>query len=345
MSPSYERPAPTGTALRLHLNEHTGGCSPAALARVRALGAADLARYPDYDEAVEACARALEIRPEQLVLTNGLDEGILAVSVAACRRRPDAEAIVVEPAFDMYAAAADAVGARIVAVPFGPGFAFPLDRILAALGPRTRVVFLNDPHNPTGLRLPPGAVEAIARAVPDAFVLLDEAYADFAGETFIGRALAAWPNVVVGRTFAKAYGLAGLRVGALVGTDATLEPIRRVVPPYSLNAAAAAARPAALADEAHVAVYRREVEESKRLLYAACRRLGLEYWESAANFVLVRVGDRAPAIVEALAHRGVVVRDRSRDPGCAGCIRVTTGLVADTRVALAALEEVLCASA
>ncbi|HXH07384.1 MAG TPA: histidinol-phosphate transaminase [Vicinamibacterales bacterium] len=344
MSPSYERPAPTGRALRLHLNEHTGGCSPAALARVRALDAAALARYPDYDEAVEACARRLGVRPEQLVLTNGLDEGILAVTVAACRRRPDAEAIVIEPAFDMYAAAADAVGAFIVSVPFDAGFRFPLERVLAAIGPRTRLVFLNDPHNPTGRRIPRGAVEAVAGAARDALVLLDEAYADFAGETFIDRALAAWPNVVVGRTFAKAYGLAGIRAGALVGQEAALEPIRRAVPPYSVNAAAVAALPAALADEAHVEAYCREVEVSKQLLYAACRRLGLDYWESAANFVLVRIGDRAPAVVEALARRGVVVRDRSRDTGCAGCIRITTGRVADTRVALAALEEVLCAS-
>ena len=149
---------------------------------------------------------------------------------------------------------------------------------------------------------------------------------------------------MVGRTFAKAQGLAGLRVGAVAAVPVTIARLRRVLPPYSINVAAATALIAALGDQAHLADYRRQVAHSRELVYAACQRLGLTCWPSFANFVLVRVGDAAPAVVEALRTRGVFVRDRSTQPGCAGCIRITTGIVAHTEACVRALEEVLCAA-
>lgn len=174
-------------------------------------------------------------------------------------------------------------------------------------------------------------------------LFVDEAYADFSGETLIDdAAFGAFGNLVVGRTFSKSYGLAGLRVGAVIGAAETLAPLRRVVPPYSLNAWAAAALPVAIRDRAYRDWYCAQAAESRALLAAACARLGIETWPSAANFVLARVGPNVAAIVEALAARGVTVRNRSADPGCEGCVRITAGVVDDTRGAIAALEEVLC---
>jgi histidinol-phosphate aminotransferase len=121
--------------------------------------------------------------------------------------------------------------------------------------------------------------------------------------------------------------------------------LRRSVPPYSINVIAATVLSAALDDQDHVDWYREQVAQSRALMYDACDRLGLHYWRSHANFVLVRVGPDAPAIVDALAARGIFVRDRSTQPGCAGCIRITTGVVEHTQACLAALEEVLCARA
>jgi histidinol-phosphate aminotransferase len=111
-----------------------------------------------------------------------------------------------------------------------------------------------------------------------------------------------------------------------------------------VNAAAVVAIQAALADREFVNDYLRQVRESKALTYAACERLGLKYWPSDANFVLIRIGDRTPELVAAAAARGIYVRDRSNEPGCAGCIRLTTGIVEHTRRGLAAMEEVLCAA-
>jgi histidinol-phosphate aminotransferase len=117
------------------------------------------------------------------------------------------------------------------------------------------------------------------------------------------------------------------------------------VPPYTLNVCSAVALPAALADRAHYDWYRGQVDESKALLYASLDRLGIGYWRSAANFVLARFGDRLDDVVRRLGERQIAIRDRSKDPGCAGRARNTTGVVDHTRASIAALEEVLCEKA
>lgn len=349
MTYQYERVVTPASGLRLHLNENTAGCSPAVVAALQAMTRHDAAFYPDYDAAITASAARLGVPADRLLLTNGLDEGILALTVTALRRPSGAsplEVIVVVPAFDMYAACADAVGGRVIEVPLGEGFAFPLEPILARVGPRTRLIWLTNPNNPTGQPVPRDAILRVARAAPQALVAVDEAYADFSGETLLdGDALDAYPNLVVGRTFAKAYGLAGLRAGALVAQPRTLAPVRRIVPPYSINACVAAALPAALTDTAYYAWYLAQVRESKQVLYEAFERLGVMYWPSGANFVLARPRGDCADVMRALHARRVYVRDKSRDPGCPNCLRVTAGVVDDTRAFVAALEEVLCGAA
>ena len=346
MSYEYERVVTPQSGLRLHLNENTGGCSPAVIEALRAITPEQAAFYPDYSVAIAACANHLGVDEAQLLLTNGLDEGILAVSVAALRGSAASapwEAMVIVPAFDMYAACADAAGGRVLEIPHDEDFVFPLERVLASLTERTRIVFLTNPNNPTGLVIERAAILTIADAAPQALVFVDEAYADFSATTLIGdREFRERPNLLVGRTFAKAYGLAALRVGAVVGDPAIVARIRRVVPPYSLNLAAAVALPAALQDPAHYQDYLRQSAESKRLLYASLERLRVKYWPSEANFVLAHFDTNAPRVIDGLRERGIHVRDRSADPGCAGCIRITAGIVDDTRRCVTAIEEVLC---
>lgn len=339
----YERPSAGAGTLRLHLNENTAGCSPRALAAVRALSAQDLGRYPDYDDAVDAVSRVFDVPPEFVLLTNGLDEGILAATAAAFRRRDGRipEAVGVRPSFDMYETTVDALGGRMRTVPLTPRFGWTASSLLACTGPATRIVFVTNPHNPSGCRVDRDEILGLAQQASGALVFVDEAYADFSGETLMETPLLrAVPNIVVGRTFSKAYGLAGLRVGALVAAPQTLDPLRRIVPPYSVNAAAAAALPAALTDLGFRSDYLDQARQSRLLLTEACRRLGFHTSASTANFVLVEIGPSAPAVVRALSTRGIAVRDRSREPGCEGCIRVTTGLVEDTARLVAALEDV-----
>ncbi len=343
MSYEYERVATPASGLRLHLNENTAGCSPSVIDAIRALTREQIAEYPDYEAAIDAAAARLNVRSDSVLLTNGLDEGILVASMVALRATGGhAEGIVVVPAFDMYAACTDALGGRVIQVPLGNEFEFPLERVLGAMTERTRIVWLTNPNNPTGQSISREAIARIASAAGHAIVFVDEAYVDFGGSTLIGDSLLQQhPKVIVGRTFAKAYGLAGIRAGAVIGDPHTLRSLRRVAPPYSLNVCAAAALPPAFRDRAYYDWYVSQVAQSRELLYAGLGRLGVRYWRSDANFVLARFDGGSSAIASALAARGVHVRDRSSDPGCENCLRVTAGVVEHTRQFLAALEAVV----
>ena len=347
-----------GPGLRLHLNENTGGCSPKVVETVRAFTAERLALYPDFTDAIRETAAFLGVDPDRIVLTNGLDEGILLASIAYLVPRapralvelgaPDlppsgmTEILVALPTFEPYLHAATALGARVVAVPATSDYAFPVEAMLRAVTPNTRIIYVNNPNNPTGQPIPQQAIHRVAREAPHALVFVDEAYHDFLGENFLAAA-ADYPNVMVGRTFSKAYGLAGMRVGVLYASPAVLEPVRRCMPLFNLNVVAVAALRAALSDPAYRAWYLDQAAQSKGLIYDACDRLGLKYWKSAANFVLIDGGARVKEIVSGMIAQGVFVRDRSADPACANCFRVTAGVLEHTRKAVAALE-VVCAA-
>ena len=332
-----------GEGLRLHLNENTGGCSPRVIDAIRRLQPTDISTYPSYPSLVLTIARYFGVDPEWVLLTNGLDEGILMAAVGhiSKARIHDAETIVPTPAFDPYPNSTAAAGATAVRVPANPDLSFPTDAVIRAITPRTRMIFLNTPNNPTGQLISIEDLKRISTAAGEAIVLIDEAYIEFGGESFVPH-VTQHPNVLVGRTFSKAYGLAGMRVGIVIGQPPALQPVRDVTLPFNINVMALTAVQAALEDTEFLPRYAAEVAESRELLYTACRRLGLQYWESAANYVLVRVGETAP-FIQALSARKIHVRDRSKDPATPGCVRITTGVLEHTRAAIAALESVMAA--
>ncbi len=232
-----------GPGLRLHLNENTGGCSPKVVEAVRAFDAQRLALYPDFRDAILETAAYLHVDPDRIVLTNGLDEGILLASIGyLINKTPDAlvalgapltvpsgtpEVLVSQPAFEPYLSTAHAMGARIVSVPAPKDYSYPVDAVLRAVTPNTRLIYVNNPNNPTGQPIPKDAIRRVAREAGHALVFVDEAYHDFLGENFLAEA-GDYPNVIVGRTFSKAFGLAGMRVGVMIASPAVLS--RFVVP-------------------------------------------------------------------------------------------------------------------
>lgn len=330
------------TGLRLHMNENTGGCSPRVVEAIRGMQATDLALYPEYGPYTEACAQHFGVPPEWVVLTNGLDEGVLLTALGhiARERAFDAEVIIPVPAFDSYPWATAAVGATPVRVPAGDDFAFPVAAVLEAITRRTRLVFLNTPNNPTGRLIAREDLARVAEAAPHAAVLVDETYIEIGGTSFLPD-LPRHPNVIVGRSFSKVYGLAGLRIGCLIGHPDILQPVRAVTPLKNVNHVALVALLAALDDQAFASHYISEVRASRQIVYATCSRLGLRYWPSEGNFVLLDVGDPVRPVLDALQAAGLTVRDRSTDPYSPGCLRVTTGLTTHTQAAMDALEAAL----
>jgi histidinol-phosphate aminotransferase len=335
---SYHPPLGNREGLRLDFNENTVGCSPRVLARLRQLEGEQLARYPERDPLEAVVAAHLGTDPAEVVLTNGTDEAIHLICETYLE--PGDEALIGVPTFAMYEIYAAATGAQVIPVPAGDNFRFPTEALLARVNPRTRFIAVANPNNPTGALAPAEDLIRIARTAPHAALLVDEAYFEFAGETLIPQ----WrelPNLFVSRTFSKAYGLAGLRIGVLTGSREQLPMVRRVSSPYNLNSVALACLPDALADQHYVRGYADQACQGRALLEKQLRASGIRYWPSRANFVLMYFGAAAPAFIAAMRARGILVRDRSSDPGCAGCVRITVGWAEHNERLFRALAEVL----
>lgn len=339
--PTYHPPLAGRMGLRLDFNENTTGCSPRVLDRLRNLTSEDLARYPERESIEVEVAKYLEIDPQELLLTNGVDEAIHILCETYLE--PGDEALIVVPTYSMYRIYMMGAGAEVVSVAAGKDFAFPADSVLAKISEQTRLIAIANPNNPTGAIAPREDLLRVANAASNAAILVDEAYFEFCGQTLL-RECSKLSNLFVARTFSKAYGMAGLRIGLLAGNADQMRAARKMSSPYNVNAAALACLPEAIADKSYIDDYVSAVLESRRRLESAFKANGLQYWPSQANFVLVRIGPtkgEAAAFVERMRERGILVRDRSSDPGCEGCVRITLGPREHADRLLASLQEVI----
>jgi histidinol-phosphate aminotransferase len=168
-------------------------------------------------------------------------------------------------------------------------------------------------------------------------VMVDEAYYHFDGESVMGD-LAAVPNLIVARTFSKAYGLANLRIGMLAGSAELLKYVRKVSSPYNVNGVALDCLPAAIEDEAYLSWYVEQVRVGRERMMGGLAELGVPYFPSHANFVLMNIGSKHKELVQAMRAHGVLLRDRSTDPGCDGFVRITIGVEEHVTRGLAALK-------
>jgi histidinol-phosphate aminotransferase len=334
----YHPPVAGRDGLRLDFNENTLACSPRVLDALHKITAADLTRYPERGAVEAVVARSLGVAPDEVLLTNGVDEAI-HVLCEAFLDRGDAMLLPV-PTYTMYEVYGSAAEARIDAVQAADDFRLPLNAMLASIREETRLIAIANPNSPTGATVSREAIVAIAERAPQAIVLVDEAYFHFFGETVIDL-LGRLPNLVVARTFSKAYGLAGLRLGALIAPAETMQWLRRVISPYSVNQLALACLPAALEDDAYLDWYVVEVKAARAQLAKTLTELGLKHWPSEANFILVRIGNEHGAFVKGMRARGILTRDRSADPGCDGLVRITVGTREQMQHVKAALESSL----
>jgi histidinol-phosphate aminotransferase len=334
----YHPPLGNRDAMRLDFNENTIACSPKVKEVLGRISAGALTRYPEREPVERIVAEHLGVAAEQLVLTNGVDEAIHVLFETFLEDGD--ELLLPVPTYTMYEVYASATDASAVTVQAAEDLQFPFERLLDAISPRTKIVAIANPNSPSGSLATREQILAIARRAPDAVVLVDEAYFHFFGETVMDL-VGSVPNLMVARTFSKAYGLAGLRLGALAGPLELMKWVRRVLSPYSVNSLALACLPAALEDTEYLDWYVSEVLAARGEFEATLDELRVRRWPSSANFVLVEIGAKHKEFVRMMSAGGVLVRDRSNDPGCDGCVRITIGTREQMREAAVVLRRTM----
>ncbi len=336
----YHPPLGSREALRLDFNENTVECSPRVKETLAAISAGSLTRYPEREPVEAIVAAHLGLLPGQVVLTNGVDEAIHILFETFLGA--DDEILLPVPTYTMYEVYASATDARLVAVEAVHDLQFPFEGLMKAISPHTKVIAIANPNSPSGSVATRAQLLELAARAPQAVLLVDEAYFHFFGETvmdLVGRV----SNLVVARTFSKAYGLAGLRLGLMAGPVELMRWVRRVLSPYSVNSLALACLPPAIEDTAYLDWYVGEVLAARTEFEAALDAAGVRRWPSRANFVLVEIGTQHAEFVRLMRDAGVLVRDRSSDPGCDGRVRITIGTRAQMQQAVTALHQALAA--
>lgn len=327
--------------VKLASNENPLGVGEKARAAMQA-SLADIARYPDGNgfELKDALCRRYGVEMAQIVLGNGSND--ILEMVAGAFLGPDRDAIYAQHAFAVYPLATQAAGARGIEVP-AKNFGHDLDAMLAAITPATRVIFIANPNNPTGTFVPGAALEAFLARVPaDVLVVLDEAYTEYLAPADRYDAIAwvtRFPNLLVSRTFSKAYGLAGLRVGYGIGNPAVIDLLNRVRQPFNVCIPGLAAAAAALFDDEFLQCSFELNAAGMKQLCDGFKRLGLEWIPSYGNFVTFKVGDGA-GVNQRLLRQGVIVRPIG-GYGMPEWLRVSIGLESENARFLEALPAAL----
>ena len=329
-------------AIKLASNENPLGPSPKAMKAIR-LAVEDLHRYPNGGSyhLHESISKRFDVKSENIVLGNGSDD--IISMLARVLLQPGDEAVLPRPTFLFYEIMIRCSGAVPVEVPL-KGTSTNLDGMLECISPKTRLVFITNPHNPTGSLISKKALDNFVTALPaDVVLVLDEAYIEFVSDRDCPNSIDYLDSgkIVVGlRTFSKAYGLAGLRIGFGLMPSSIADILNRVRQPFNVNSLAQAAAIAALEDESFLEKTVKLVSDELDFIYAALDDLGIEYFKSQANFLLIKVGKNANEVFEDLLKQGVIVRSMT-SYGYPDCIRVNVGLHAENVRFLEALGKVL----
>ncbi len=296
---TYEAPAEGRLGkVRLDFNENTSGCGPAVVKALRKLSPKQLAMYPEYAKPTERIASYFGVAAGELLLTNGGDDALRVFFDAFVE--PDSHILICEPTFPMYRYYAEIAGALIETLRYDADMNFPLRGFITALRKKPRVVFIANPNNPTGTLIQREAIQKILEAAPETVVVIDEAYAEFSGVTVLPW-IRKFPQLFITRTFSKAAGLAGLRLGAVMACRESLALLRRAMPPFPVNIAALVAATTAVAEGRAIRNYVQGTRKTRDWFAGELRRTGVRVFPSAGNFILADFGSRGPATFKKLA--------------------------------------------
>jgi histidinol-phosphate aminotransferase len=314
--------------LRLDFNENTGGCSPAVLRALRSLTPEQIAIYPEYEAATARLARFFRVRPDEMLLTNGVDDALHVLMDTFVE--PGSTVLIVEPTFNMYRFYAQLAGARVralryeIEMRYSAEIRFPLERVRKALKGNPRALLLASPNNPTGTVITQKQIRELLLAAPRTLVLIDEAYFEFSGVSVLPW-IRKYPNLVVSRTFSKTAALAGLRLGSLFAAKEMIAALKRADSPYPVNIAALVAAEAVVREPRIMRDYAKQIVRNRTPLMNSLQNMGARVYPSGANFLLVDFGEDVTRMLKRLERQAILLRDRASEFGREGFVRITVG--------------------
>ncbi|MEL6821998.1 MAG: histidinol-phosphate transaminase [Calditrichota bacterium] len=324
--------------IRLDLNESLWGCSPAVVRALKEINDLEVIAYPDYNAFMKQLADFLGLAQEQLLIANGADDAIRAVMQTFID--PGDEVLLAYPSFGMIDLHARVVGADVKHMVYEADLAFPINKFLAAMSDKTRLVGVVRPDSPCGAVISRDELKKLLEFSPHTLVMLDETYTHFLGESCLDL-LKAYPNLIILRSFSKAYGLAGLRIGVTAAAPEFILEMRKVNPPFSVNGMAVVAASAAMSDTSFLDGVIEELEVERQYVQQGFEALGLTCRGAAANFHLLQIGDKSEAVHKALLERGILVKNLNKLPNLGGCFRVAIGKREQNDALLDALADIL----
>jgi histidinol-phosphate aminotransferase len=305
--------------VRLDFNENTSDYNPCIGKVLSKLSAEGISRYPAYDGLNEKIAGYAGVKENMVLPTNGCDEGIKLVIDAFVSG--DEEVIIPKPTFSLFFIYAQAAGAKIISPQYGKNGSFPAREVLDSINKKTKLVIVCSPNNPTGTTIGEKELEQMLKKTRNGAVLVDEAYFEFSGKTFAGL-LEKYNNLIISRTFSKAFGLAGLRIGYLLSNAETLQAMKSIYSPYAVNTIAKEAVIECLNSPEYMKDYVSEVNENKTRLERFLEANGINFVKSEANFILADFKESGKFIVNSLFRQGILVRCQQELEGKA---RITIG--------------------
>lgn len=330
--------------IRLDFNENTTGFPdlyPSVNAGIEPTdneAAAFLTAYPEYDRLIDALAAALNVPSDRLLLTNGSDEALFVVSFTFIEPGVD-RAVTMLPTFGLIPHYLRLVGARLIEVPYTASLQYDPGRIEPVLASGVKLAVFATPDNPVGALLPVDVIERWCAAYPETLFVIDEAYAEYS-ETSALPLIQRFDNLLITRTFSKAWAMAGLRLGVMLGAPSLMEALRRVRSPYSVNTFAVQTALRLLPRLEDVQVAARETMALKARILPEVEKRGYRVIPGQANFFMIAVGPDSAAFCSFFRDRGVLLRDQSSRPGLAGMVRVSIGSPVEMDRFLAVLDEV-----
>jgi len=330
--------------VRLDMMENPYGSAPSALKSLRSITEETVSAYPEYEMLIEALASHFRLPKESILVGNGSDEILQSVFDGFCNEED--KVLIPVPTFPIIPTAAQKCGAKITTINYNDDLSFPKEEFLKNLANNPKIAVIVSPNNPTGTTVDRNFILDTASHFPKTLFLVDEAYAEYSTNKSLIDEAPKRRNIIVVRTFSKAYGLAGLRCGWAVSSPEIIDVLNKLRAPYCVNSAAATAAKAALSDQKWLSQVVKKIRSERKRLKASLNLLGFRCTESDANFLLLYTGKNSRFITEALeSHRILVKNLTDTHKLMEGVLRVTVGSEKDNRLLIRTLRSILPKSA